>query len=824
MKIHLLALGAIGKSSSSPLTPRISDANESVSTVSAGWILPTREINRDPHHPSRQDTPAFPAHDAAHPAMSSLGHSSGPCPGHGYAHAHYSPQPDYIGEHHPPSTSSFDVAVQSLRNWLNKHNLMNYRPDPIFTLQSHPHHQDHHHDEMPYEIIESTNPFERPSGSPPFFPPTTPTIEIHWRNLIFADDDSDHPLMPDVYWKKVAKLVEEAGDNRELGLLKSGEIVVRIKTPGKGVDTKVYTPGYNGDADTSSVFPNTGMMTIPEGGWRHQTQYPSRPPSRPQPVDPKSMVTTQISWRHAIFEGDDTDTPLSDLEIDRRLAAAINGLERGQRTLGMMKSGIARIVRLGTGFMDTQEFLPALPGLSEVAYMGDGRMVSEENVADPQPGAGFKAPVMKGGRVEIIPSNNVVGRDGDGPVKTTTYGEEYPHRQIPSHRPHPPPPPPKEILRITELNWRDVVFTDDNSSAPLTTKELRDKVSSLVLDEKNHAFIPTLKSGHIRAVLADETYEQVRHYFGTNLPDSIILPHPTSPHTFIETFGEITKEIDYKYAIWAKGTEFLSEDNKRTKISEMIRAVGANGGKLSDMLGGVVKVEMTGPGFKDTQIYSPGFGREGEQRGSAPGVRKIIRICGPGVNTGTCVTRHQHPGGEHPAVSYSTQLPPSTPTSLIERVGEYTIDIDWRYAVWADIDSGPSLSEEEMREKMLNIVAEVGLQGGSLHLLKEGVIKVVTSGPGLRETYIYPAGYGREEVKELHTIQETRDEHFRILIQKLKEDVESRTIEDIRQKEEWAHQNDRVHVLEGHGDERPGGGLHGKGGWHHRRPQSFIGR
>jgi hypothetical protein len=33
-----------------------------------------------------------------------------------------------------------------------------------------------------------------------------------------------------------------------------------------------------------------------------------------------------------------------------------------------------------------------------------------------------------------------------------------------------------------------------------------------------------------------------------------------------------------------------------------------------------------------------------------------------------------------------------------------------------------------------------------------------------------------------------------------------------------------THAFAGHGDERPGGGLHGKNGWHHRRPQTFGGR
>jgi hypothetical protein len=306
------------------------------------------------------------------------------------------------------------------------------------------------------------------------------------------------------------------------------------------------------------------------------------------------------------------------------------------------------------------------------------------------------------------------------------------------YRPSTPPPPFRQVivwdkpveaspLRITELNWRDISFTDDDPDHPLTMMELREKVGALVLDENNHGFLPTLKTGEIRVVLDGKGHEEIRYFRPASESG---LQH----QTLASSDGERTTTLDWRDPVFFDEDPevILSDDEMKEKISAMIRKVGPNGGYLPWLKSGIISTVVSGPGYTNTQVYLPGASRlnDAEVRG---------RLSSGSMRTG---------------------IRPATPADHS------------RYAAAVD--------HEDRKYRNPPIIHYVTAENG-----REGEVRVMNI-------------HGQPHI------------------------FDSRPASERTVKYMGGHHG--VHAFAGHGDERPGGGLHGKGGWHHRRPQTFTGR
>jgi hypothetical protein len=180
-----------------------------------------------------------------------------------------------------------------------------------------------------------------------------------------------------------------------------------------------------------------------------------------------SGPTQMIDWFNPVFIDDDPEHPLSSPEILQKVLGMIDEKSAGTGSLVGMISGSVTVVRVGE------------QGTKKTVYKpGFGLSPQEMGLQD-----------RKGELVPIFRPK----------IHWNTKSE----------------------MKITQLEAIDVTFTDDDPDHPTPSYLLGEKIRKLVLDESLHGFMPTLKTGEIRAVLSGNGHDEIRKYrpLGSAEPD-----------------------------------------------------------------------------------------------------------------------------------------------------------------------------------------------------------------------------------------------------------------------------------------------------------------
>lgn len=499
---------------------------------------------------------------------------------------------------------------------------------------------------------------------------------------------------------------------------------------------------------------------------------PGRPDKTYFPVTsahgPKLMLK-EINWRNVEFIDEDPEKPYSDAEMQEKLIALVKGGLSHGGLIPTMRAGVIRVVQLGEGYDTARQYYPGYKirdGEEERRYTQyTGSYLSSE-----------AEEVMRKQQEELRMRLEAQAKSGEG------LGEADPDRA-----------------------WRYREFPSSMSV------EYMEEI--LQQREQEHGLLRGLRN-----VAPEDLARYGDHWTSPHVHFPPSRPDQHEPQPML-------KEVN-----WVN-VEFVDEDPEKPYSAEEIQdkvlaVVGTStrDGRIPTMAAGSIRTVHVGANYMSTRVYEAGYQpKEGEEEG------RYVQHNGD----------YRNPDAEEALRKQQEQIRAEMDKKRLELQAFRIANPDAyeRYKEFPTSMGMPEmegiLSQREREGKAMRpmrgmpgwVPGDQAGQGGGMSAEEKerhaaGLKSFRKANPEVYERYKeFPTTMGSAEIEEI--LRQREKGAMRGQAGTAAWSQVPPVVVDLRGQmpaPAWTH------AFAGHGDERPGGGLHGKNGWHHRRPQTFGGR